>query len=833
MKTSLLPVIRSLAASAGVLLTATAAVAAVDRPSLSGWGGTAYRTGGWFTYLTKSATTGVGLDFSSSTMFLLSPLYSAPIRHVVVAAQQASSTRALAMAPFPHGAEGEAQPLDSSRAVHEFDFAPSAGITAFRIFSSGGSGSRTLSDVCVFYGERGAVDDAVYCEMTGHFPPPCNLRAESFSTNSLTVAADPVGGASGYCFEVVRIDGLPETTVREDFVNALGLSEGWTLCDSSNVVLGRYTGESFSDVKTGVDTGDNASALQIAKGNGSGEVKVGIVSPLLPAAVREVSFVSKRVTGSPSSDVISVYGRTSESADWTAIGEAFEVSTSKMWTTNTVDVACDYRQIMFEFTAESADTCKNCGLDTLRVVYGGNETRTTVADGSATNALPRLELSGLETARYAFSARAVGDGYGDSPWMDEQEVDLAWAGVVAAKPENVVVETSGGTLHVSWGAAAGTAFYRVAAVSAEDPDVSVAEETEGTSCDLAVPAAGEYVVTVTAFSPGGMTSAVSDAQTATLSLGRLGVVSAAATDYGEVTATWEAVPLSAGYAAKIYELAEGDVRVPAGSVYVTAPTATFSGLDPSARYVVEVVPQPGEDASLGATSEAVDMSLVRFRKKGAAPLGVDGWSEGFDALSVMTKAADFKTVPLDYWQIAKGAATQEKLNYTSGTASTVGGVYAFSDAERTPESFALGSLASGTDGCVFGIALVNAADVAVERDMTLSFDMVQRSYRANRAAYALEWKVTDGETSILSEGGWTAVEIPDSAPYAAGDEGCPEADFRQEVSVELTLPERLLPGDVLILRWKHPKTSSGPMMAIDNVRLVSHRLQRAMRITIR
>jgi hypothetical protein len=311
-------------------------------------------------------------------------------------------------------------------------------------------------------------------------------------------------------------------------------------------------------------------------------------------------------------------------------------------------------------------------------------------------------------------------------------------------------------------------------------------------------------------------------------LGAVGAVSAAATDDGEITATWAAVPLAAGYSARIFRLSDGDsTRTPVGNSYVAVPVAVFSGLDTSARYVVEVVPQPGEDASLGATSDAVDMSLVRFRRKGAAPLGVDGFEENFNALTNVTKAVDFKTVPLDYWQIAKGSSMQEKINYASGTSSTVGGVYALSDAGRT----ALGSLATRDTGVTFGIALVNASELAVERDMTLSFDMIQWCYRDNPAAYALEWKVTDGETSILSEGGWTAGAIPDSAPYVATN--CPEGKYVQNASVKLTLPARLAPGGVLILRWKHPKTGSGPIMAIDNVRLESQRHQSALRITIR
>ena len=117
--------------------------------------------------------------------------------------------------------------------------------------------------------------------------------------------------------------------------------------------------------------------------------------------------------------------------------------------------------------------------------------------------------------------------------------------------------------------------------------------------------------------------------------------------------------------------------------------------------------------------------------------------------------------------------------------------------------------------------------------MSLSFDMIQRNYRKNGSAYVLEWKVTDGETGILSEGGWTAAEIPASAPWAAGDEGCPAVECRQTANVALSLPARLATGGVLVLRWRHPKVASGPMMAIDNVRLGFRRQQQALRVTVR
>ena len=95
-----------------------------------------------------------------------------------------------------------------------------------------------------------------------------------------------------------------------------------------------------------------------------------------------------------------------------------------------------------------------------------------------------------------------------------------------------------------------------------------------------------------------------------------------------------------------------------------------------------------------------------------------------------------------------------------------------------------------------------------------------------------EWKVTDGETSILSEGGWMAESIGATAPYVDTGEH-PEGAYRQSVSVTLAADRRILPGEVLLLRWTHPKVKNGPIMAIDNVRLSFTRAQSALRITIR
>ena len=191
-------------------------------------------------------------------------------------------------------------------------------------------------------------------------------------------------------------------------------------------------------------------------------------------------------------------------------------------------------------------------------------------------------------------------------------------------------------------------------------------------------------------------------------------------------------------------------------------------------------------------------------------------------------------MPITTWQFLRDSEEPEKLLFTSTTNRTTGGVYAFCDTDGTVDSFALGSLATGDYGCAIGIAFVNDGKTGVNRNMMLSFDSIQRSFRSNAATYVLEWKVTSGsETDIGSGGDWNAVTIPPTAPYVASDADRPSSEYRQSVSVGIALKKNLEPGSVLVLRWRHPKVASGPMMAIDNVRLDFTRQQHATCITIR
>ena len=94
---------------------------------------------------------------------------------------------------------------------------------------------------------------------------------------------------------------------------------------------------------------------------------------------------------------------------------------------------------------------------------------------------------------------------------------------------------------------------------------------------------------------------------------------------------------------------------------------------------------------------------------------------------------------------------------------------------------------------------------------------MQRSSNANSATYAFEWRISDSETSIAAGSDWNQVSVPQTAPVTSAERSV-IAEYRQ-CDIVAAIPAKLSAGKVLLIRWRHPATTSGPMMAIDNVRI--------------
>lgn len=959
------------------------AEAASDCPNFLDLAGTGYHTNNWYGMSLTVDSDGKYLQFSSNDRFLLSPRYPAPIRKIVlnVSASADSPKRTMRIHPLFNGAEDTTEKPEWAidglvKNVFKpfvFDFHPSENVDAVRICIDGSSGSIYVNGILILYGDKDAGEDELLRQFAQQLPVPENLRVSSFTSTSLTVAADAVGGGgvSGYRFVVDKLEGLPRTECREDFVSAPALSSGWTYGETNGVTLSQYTGSGYYDSKT-----SDKSALKIEVKGAVGSL-VEIVSPLADERITEYSFTS-RATKAENDCAISVCGRSSEAEGWQPLSDAVPLKGSLVATTNALPPSVDVRQVKFAFIAAPGNTA-NAALDSLRIVYGGNETRTRVWEDEEPRTVPTCELKDLmANARYAFRAQAVADPLADSPcrdssWTEEQVVDLSWATITVTPPADVDWESNGGKMTVRWTAVEGADHYLVTVAPTDDPDHPVVENAKasGTSLVVTIPAAGEYGVTVTAVSPGGLSVATAEAVIGEVGVGALASVTLKAVDRQVIEASWSKVALAESYQAKLikvggtaetveygwptdgngrcvapdgWTVSEGwndprcantwtnsgvaypalpytgcslesgnrgqaitkvncaykcgntsksvlantrlavyatsfggdwrliekvpvsgslvslklsfkpeedvrqirlaaekdldfgsDANVRLGklsivygeetrseveSVRVTETKVTFGNLDAKGKYVVTVVPQPSEGDALGATSPVVDLAAEIFRKTGAVPLSEvkdDLYVADFTGLATMTADFEARSVKLDYWQFGKGSGEPEKLLYTAGTNRTTGGVYAFCDKDRTPESFMLGTLATSTYGCSVGIAFRNDTDGAFEVK-SLAFDSVQRTFKSAKASYALEWLLTDGATGIDAEGEWQPLEIPETAPFVAGDSEV-AGEFRQSVTVTDGLPSRIPVGSVLILRWRHEKVASGPAMAIDNVKL--------------
>ena len=150
----------------------------------------------------------------------------------------------------------------------------------------------------------------------------------------------------------------------------------------------------------------------------------------------------------------------------------------------------------------------------------------------------------------------AGSEYGDSQWSEEVTADLNWAKLVAGEPSGVKCEAVDGKLLVSWNAAANAGYYLVDVSTTGVPSEKVVDgaRTTDTFIEVEVPELGEYSVTVTAYSPGGMTSAPAAPVVTALELGKLGKVTANALDRESLEVKWSAIPFAEGYRVRVLQL---------------------------------------------------------------------------------------------------------------------------------------------------------------------------------------------------------------------------------------------------------------------------------------
>lgn len=651
------------------------------------------------------------------------------------------------------------------------------------------------------------IEAALLHDSAQELPVPANLTLTHLTSDSFSIAASDVDAAAGYCFELTKLTGCPRTELREDFMRAPELSDGWTWDVLTEGLLLSDGGKTYSDSQAA-----DGHALKVKKATNSksGPVEWGVVSPLAPEPIVEWSFVACIGTTGKSNRLV-VFGRSAAEADWTALSESLtpDRQRSNQRFNGTIEKSRGIRQVRFALTAE-AESWTTTGLDSLCVVFGGSETREIVSTKTTVSATCAWQDLGY--GRYGCRVKAIGATEGDrarkdSAWSEEQAVDLAWADVRLSPPEGLAVEVSGDKLNLSWFPVSGADHYEVRVASANRPESpAMTLVAKSAFATVSLDALGDYVVTVTAVSPVGISTATAAPENCSVTLGKVTGLKAKAKARDEIVATWNVLPFADGYQAKLLKLTavtrDGEyVRTEVDSIETKDCAVTYRNLDRTAKYVVTVTPQPSEGTELGATSEIIDLASEYFRPVG--PVSIAGckgvYLQRFDVLTCMEKETDLRCVPLEYWQCFRESDEVETLFYTAGINSMRGGVYCYSDKDRTIDSFMIGTVATGDAGSSVGLAFVNDTGSSLGAP-TLTSTAVRRNAKEG-PPYVLEWLVTDGSWSIGTESdAWQPLQLAEGIPDFAVKPKC-----------------RLLPGQVIIFRWRHEKVTSGPMLGLDNV----------------
>ena len=619
----------------------------------------------------------------------------------------------------------------------------------------------------------------------------------------------------------------------EDFHAAPALSEGWTYGDTTNAKLGSYSGEGSPNVdrKTALAGGFASLKIERASDKG-GPVAVEMLSPTADEDIREYSLFFRRSSTSGTA-CVEVSGFSLRTSEWMKLGQVTATATTGLFETNRVAAADRIRQVKFVFT-DIDGTGPTCALDSLRILTGAD--LPSGGDDPAEPTAPtnlKLEATAPDAIEATWQGVPGTEGYRVERYRptDARETE--------------VPDFSGlkeGTWPAGWTHSDGMGF---------------GSYVDGATCnvkilyDTAWIASPCYPRPVTSFSYKFRSNSSNADEMSRTKL----VVETSATETGDDWQEFERQAVAGGmttvngkldsacnvrrlrfsvsyggedrkYAAnlllefRVLSVTCGQATAELEESVTTDRTVlAFSGLDGTASYYVTVRPEPSDDPALVATSAVVDLSKEHFRRTGARSVTERAlkYEERFDSLSNFVSNTKAGKIDLDSWQFVLNGAEMDSLRWwPTNLTQTAAGCYVCRDEEKivSVDSSMIGTLAGGDKECAVGLAWTNEVGRTLP-GVTVTFDSVQRNFKTNPASYALEWRVADGETSIAAAGDWRSVDIPTTAPLTAETCGG-RTEFRQD-GICVAIPAKVPAGKTFLLRWRHPKTTSGPLMAVDNV----------------
>ena len=629
----------------------------------------------------------------------------------------------------------------------------------------------------------------------------------------------------------------------EDFHAAPNLSEGWTYGICTNTTLGAYTGENNQFVDKPKSDPTERSSLQIAKSaKANGEVRAEILSPIAVSNIFEWSCYVKRANGTESSTQLRVWGRSEDTAEWRVLYGPEYPTNKNTWLTNAVSRADGIRQVKFEVFGET-NNWRNCALDSLRIRTGENQTAgdgddpvdPTVPTEPTKPTKLKLEATAPDTVEATWEGAPGEGGYRvelfrheDLRETDTPDFSVLASGVWPSGWTHADILNGFGwyvsdklvkvTFHNCWFA---SSFYSKPITEFK---YKFKSEKEKTNDEVKYT---QLVVSVSKTESGDDWIEFDRRQVATAMSNVVCAVNSDmdvhrlrfSVDYKGSDSEY-ATELSLGV--NVLSIKHGEImKESVDQTETTGRVAAFSNLNATASYFVTVRPEPTDDPALVATSDIVDLSKEHFRKTGALPVTLKNliYEERFDSLSNFVSQTKTAKMHLDYWQFVKGGAEEDDLVLSqTNAASQNAGCYVCRDRERIADidSAMIGTLASGDKECAVGLAMRNDTNRTL-KGLKVTFDSVQRSSNANPATYAFEWRISDVEASIVSGSDWRQVGIPETATVTS-EKRSVMPEYRQR-DIVAAIPAKLPPGKVLLVRWRHPSMTSGPMMAIDNVRI--------------
>ena len=626
----------------------------------------------------------------------------------------------------------------------------------------------------------------------------------------------------------------------EDFHDAPNLSEGWTYGICTNTTLGAYSGESSQFVDKLTSSPDERTSLQIAKQEkASGEVRAEILSPIASTNISEWSCYVKRANGTESSTQLRVWGRSEGTAEWTVLRGPEYPTNKNTWLTNAVSLADNIRQVKFEIFGEP-NNWRNCALDSLRIRTGEDPT----SGGGDDPVTPPEPTKPTKLKLEATAPDAVEATWEGAPGEGGYRVELFRVKDTRETEVPDFSELNAGIWPSGWSHSSDNGFGSYSDGASRNVKISYAD---------AWIASPRYPEPVTSFSFKFRSNSSNAGERDRTKL----VIATSSAEAGEdwkelarhdLLATMTTVAREVDYNENVRRIRfsiayDGDDRqyednlllefrvlsvtcgskedVLGESCVTNVPKVVFSNLNAAASYFVTVRPEPSSDPALVATSDIVDLSKEHFRKKGALPVTLKNliYEERFDSLSNFVSQTKTAKMHLDYWQFVLGGAEPPTIGASqTNTVPNNAGCYVCRDKERISDidSAMIGTLASGDKECAVGLAMRNDTNRTL-KGLKVTFDSVQRSSNANPATYAFEWRISDVEASIVSGSDWRQVGIPETATVTS-EKRSVMPEYRQR-DIVVAIPAKLPPGKVLLLRWRHPTTTSGPMMAIDNVRI--------------